>query len=60
MILHLFTLLFVGLKLGGIIDWSWWLIFAPSIAVFVIALVMALCGFGLIAYGMNQMGGYKR
>lgn len=31
MIFHLFTLLFVGLKLAHIIDWSWWLIFLPSI-----------------------------
>ena len=22
-------LLFIGLKLGGIIDWSWWLVLSP-------------------------------
>ena len=22
-------LLFLGLKLGGVIDWSWWWVFAP-------------------------------
>ena len=41
MIFHLFTLLFLALKLLAVIDWSWWLVLAPSIA----ALVFA---FGLI------------
>jgi hypothetical protein len=38
------TLLFVGLKLGGAIDWSWWWVFSPlwicflgAFALFVIA-----------------------
>lgn len=31
MIFHLFTLLFVGLKLAHVIDWSWWLVFLPSL-----------------------------
>lgn len=30
MILHLFTLLFVGLKLTSVINWSWWWVLAPS------------------------------
>ncbi len=30
MIFHLFTLLFVGLKLTGFISWSWWLVLLPS------------------------------
>lgn len=25
----LLTLLFIGLKLGGVIDWSWWWVLAP-------------------------------
>lgn len=25
----LLTILFIGLKLGNIIDWSWWWVFAP-------------------------------
>ena len=25
------TLLFIGLKLAGFIDWSWWLVMAPMI-----------------------------
>jgi len=27
--LSLLGLLFIGLKLGGVIDWSWWLVTAP-------------------------------
>lgn len=23
------TLLFIGLKLGGVVDWSWWWVLAP-------------------------------
>lgn len=25
----LLTILFIGLKLAGVIDWSWWLVFGP-------------------------------
>jgi hypothetical protein len=42
MILHLFTLLFVGLKLGHVIDWSWWLVLLPSYSVIVLAFVCFL------------------
>lgn len=27
--ISLLTLLFIGLKLTGFIDWSWWLVFSP-------------------------------
>lgn len=36
-ILHLFTLLFVGLKLTGVITWSWWVV----LVAFVLALILA-------------------
>lgn len=42
MILHLFTLLFVGLKLGHVINWSWLAVLSPSIAVLVIVFLVAL------------------
>jgi hypothetical protein len=29
----LLQLLFIGLKLGGAIQWSWWLVFSPFLAV---------------------------
>lgn len=41
MIWHLFTLLFVGLKLTHVIDWSWWLVFLPSITAFALFLLFA-------------------
>ena len=53
MILHLATLLFVLLKVGNLIHWSWWLIFMPSIlavsfGLFMVA-IMAACA-GVAAY----------
>lgn len=43
--LHMLTILFVGLKLGGVIGWSWWWVTAPSWAP--IAIVI-LGGAGLL------------
>jgi hypothetical protein len=31
MLLTLLTVLFVGLKLAAVIDWSWWLVLSPMI-----------------------------
>ena len=35
-------ILFIGLKLTGYIDWSWWLVFSPLIFKFVIYFI-AVC-----------------
>lgn len=40
--LGLLTLLFVGLKLGGVITWSWWWVLCPVWAPFIAAVVIAL------------------
>ena len=43
-------LLFMGLKLGNVIDWSWWWVFAPlwvPVAI-VILIVLGLVGFFFI------------
>lgn len=37
------TLLFVVLKLAGIIDWSWWFVAAPAL----LSLAVALAGFAV-------------
>lgn len=37
--LSLLTLLFVGLKLGKVITWSWWLVLMPSIIGVVLAFI---------------------
>lgn len=52
MVLHLFTLLFVLLKLLGIITWSWLLVLAPSITAVVLAvLVLVLAVIGITWVG---------
>jgi hypothetical protein len=40
--LGLLFLLFLGLKLGGVIDWSWWWIFAPLWMPLVLGLLIGL------------------
>jgi hypothetical protein len=40
--LHLLTLIFVVAKLMEVINWSWWLVFAPSIIPIVLAIVISL------------------
>jgi len=39
---QLLTILFVGLKLTGLITWSWWLVLSPLYLPFVIGLVIIL------------------
>lgn len=49
MFLSLLTILFVGLKLTGFIDWSWWLVVAPTLLhVAVVLLVIVAAVFGLV------------
>lgn len=46
----LLFLLFLGLKLGGVIDWSWWWVTAPLwIPLAIVAVLLAVAGvcFGL-------------
>ncbi len=49
MSLHLFTLVFIVLKVMGYIHWSWLLVFLPSILAFVIPFLVILVG-GFTAY----------
>lgn len=37
-----FLLLFVGLKLAGLIDWSWWWVFSPLWGAFIAAVIAAV------------------
>jgi hypothetical protein len=39
------ALLFIGLKLGHVIDWSWWWVLSPFWIPFVIAAVMLIVAF---------------
>lgn len=52
MIFHLATLAFIVLKLMHVIDWSWWLVFAPTIGFLVIAVLFPLLCVGVFAYKM--------
>lgn len=36
------TIIFVVLKLCGVIDWSWWLVFLPVIIGFVLSLIILI------------------
>ena len=36
----LLALLFIGLKLGGVIDWSWWWVLAPLWGGFLFCLIV--------------------
>ena len=47
------TLLFVGLKLTGYINWSWWWVFAPIWGVALIILVVVGV-VALVAYGLGK------
>ena len=47
--LSLLTLLFIGLKLTGFIDWPWWLVLAPIWVDLAIILVCFLV-LGVIAF----------
>ena len=38
----LLTILFIGLKLTGYIDWSWWWVLSPSLAGVALVLVILL------------------
>ena len=43
MLLSLLTILFVGLKLTGYIDWSWWFVVMPTlIHIFIVIIAIAV------------------
>lgn len=51
-ILGLLGVLFVGLKLTGVIDWSWWYVTLPfwgALAVFLVAMLIMLVMAGIVA-----------
>lgn len=52
----LLQLLFIGLKLGNVIDWSWWWVLSPIwIPLSLFAVVVAFCGFmALVARAVSR------
>ena len=51
----LLTLLFIGLKLGGVIDWSWVWVLSPLWITFALALV-AVIVVGSVLHIRDRMG----
>jgi hypothetical protein len=49
----LLTILFIGLKLGGVIAWSWWWVLSPIWISFALVIVILLIAF-LIALAVNR------
>lgn len=45
------TILFIGLKLGGIISWSWWWVLSP---IWISLLVILLCVGILLAFRLFE------
>ena len=50
MYLHLLTIVFVIAKITNYIDWSWWLVFTPS----VLAVTLAVILVGLAAWATSK------
>lgn len=53
-ILDLLTLLFIGLKLAGKIDWSWWWVFSPIWIAFLVFLAIGLLAKAIDNYNMKD------
>jgi len=45
------TILFIGLKLGGVISWSWWWVLSP---IWISLLVILLCVGILVAIKLSE------
>jgi uncharacterized protein (DUF983 family) len=56
----LLTVLFVGLKLTGYITWSWWWVFAPLWAPFLVVVALfLLVGLAVLVYNLLTGGSLK-
>lgn len=44
------TILFIGLKLTGFINWSWWLVLAPLWIGLAIGLLIMIIGIGVLLF----------
>lgn len=57
--LELLTLLFIGLKLSGIINWSWWVVASPMLIQITLLLVASAWAFWYIRRLNKQMNTAK-
>lgn len=51
--LGMLFILFLGLKLANVIDWSWWWVFAPLWGP--VAIAFAIVVVGLLAIGITRL-----
>ena len=56
--LEILTILFIALKLFGVITWSWWLVLLPEIIAFAFYVVIFIAGF--VVAGKTHKSVYKR
>jgi membrane protein implicated in regulation of membrane protease activity len=56
----LLGLLFIGLKLGKVITWSWWWVLAPFWGAAVLFVVITLITFSVAVNMVNKMAGEKK
>lgn len=50
MVFHIITVIFVIAKLAGYFQYSWWMVFAPSIAAVVIVVGLFIAATGIMAF----------
>lgn len=50
----LLTILFIGLKLGGVIGWSWWAVLAPLWVPAVIVVGVLAVIFAVVCWGSSM------
>lgn len=50
----LLTCIFIGLKLGGVIDWSWWWVLSPMLISWGFALLIVAVFLGLVGLSKRQ------
>lgn len=55
----LLAILFIGLKLGHVIDWEWWLVLSPlwgPLTMVLAVMAVILAGAGVLAFGGWLLG----
>ena len=50
MVFHIITVIFVIAKLAGYFQYSWWMVFAPSIAAVVIFFGLFIAATGILVF----------
>ena len=60
--LYMLALMFIGFKLSGVIDWSWFWVLSPLILPTIIAIVVMFTAFGgiFVYYVLEEFFGRKK